>query len=147
MSNSKLKLEESMLIVGLHRIVSEMDKETKRIAKKHHLSMGQFMVLEALDHKGRLTVGQVKEFALSSDGTIPVITGNLEKMGYITKTQDEKDKRKFWLEITEEGRKTVAQMYPENNEMLKKQLSFWSEEDKKTLRHMIGEYNKHILNA
>lgn len=140
MSNERLKPAVSAIVIGLHRIVSEMDRETKRICKRHHLSFGQFMVLEALDHKGELSVGEVKDYALSSDGTIPVITGNLEKMGYITKVQDKKDKRKFMLGITEEGRKIVREVYPENNQMLKSLLDAWSEEEKVTLVHLIGKY-------
>ncbi len=136
----KLEMEESMLVIGLHRIVSKMDKETKRICKRHSLSLGQFMVLEALDHKGSLTVGEVKDYALSSDGTIPVITGNLEKMGYITKLQDEKDKRRFMLEITPKGREIVRQVYPENNRMLSNLLEIWTKEEKKTLVHLIRKY-------
>lgn len=140
MSEEGLKSVESILIIGLHRIVTEMDKETKRICKSNHISSGQFMVLEALDKKGKMCIGEVKEYALSSDGTIPVITGNLEKMGYITKVQDASDKRKFMLEITEKGIEAVRSIYPKNNQMLRQKMNRWTEEEKRIMAKLIQKY-------
>lgn len=61
---------------------------------EYNLTLGQFAVLEALYHKGDLTVGQVQRAILSSSGTVPVIVGNLEKRGYLARQTDEADRRR-----------------------------------------------------
>ena len=52
---------ELKILIGLHRVSNEIDRRTTRIVKCYGLSMGQFAVLEALFHKGDLTIGQVQE--------------------------------------------------------------------------------------
>ena len=73
----ELTATESNLIISLHRIVTDLDRKTKVLCQKQGLTFGQFMVLEALYHKGPLSVGEVKESILSTDGTIPVIVANM----------------------------------------------------------------------
>jgi MarR family 2-MHQ and catechol resistance regulon transcriptional repressor len=140
----RLTREDSAIVIGLHRMVNDMDRRTKQICKRYELTLGQFAVLEALNSKGDLTVGQVKDLVLSTDGTIPVITGNLEKLGYITRTQDAKDKRRFILSLTDQGREIITQVYPENNKMLAEMLSVLNKEEKKQIIKMIAKYRKHM---
>lgn len=45
----------------------------------------------------------MKEVILSNDGTIPVIVANMEKAGLLVRKQDEKDRRKSILSLTEKG--------------------------------------------
>ena len=52
---------ELKILIGLHRVSNEIDRRTTRIVKCYGLSMGQFAVLEALFHKGDLTIGHVQE--------------------------------------------------------------------------------------
>ncbi|MCC6093945.1 MAG: MarR family transcriptional regulator [Eubacterium sp.] len=140
----ELTSQDSLIVIGLHRIVNDMDRRTKQICKRYDLTLGQFAVLEALKSKGPLTVGEVKDLVLSTDGTIPVITGNLEKMGYIIRTQDETDKRRFILALTDQGRRMINQVYPENSEMLAGLLSVLSREEKKQLGLVIRKYKKNL---
>ena len=76
MSKPELKI-----LIGMHRTANAIDRKTAQIAGAYGLTLGQFSVLEALYHKGDLTVGQVQEAILSTSGTIPVIVGKLEKEG------------------------------------------------------------------
>lgn len=139
----KLKSEDSSIVIGLHRMVSDIDRETRQICSGFGLTLGQFAVLEALRTKGPLTVGQVKALVLSSDGTIPVIAGNLEKQGYIVREQDSCDRRKYILSLTDRGRELIDRVCPENNRRLTELLSPLSAEDKKELRSAIGKYRAH----
>lgn len=139
----QLKAEDSAIVIGLHRIVSDMDRETRQVCSQFGLTLGQFAVLEALRTKGPLTVGQVKALVLSSDGTIPVIAGNLEKRGYILRDQDDRDRRKYILSLTDQGRTLIDRVVPVNNRRLTELLSSLSEEDKNGMRQSIGKYRAH----
>lgn len=139
-----LSREDSVIVIALHRIVAEMDRQTRLICKKYDLTLGQFSVLEALHSKGELSIGELKNLVLSTDGTIPVVIGNLEKMGFVIKNQDKADKRKFMVRLTEAGEELICKVYPENVEMITKKLSVLSAEDKTLSVELLKKYRAHI---
>ena len=136
------EMKDSYILIGTHRIVKDLDRETTRIALSYGLTFPQFMVLEALLHKDRMTVGEVKDTILSSNGTIPVIIGNLEKMGMVRRVKDASDQRKSLVELTEKGRKLIEQVCPENEKMYKERFGVWTEEEKKELIGLLSEYHE-----
>lgn len=133
----KYTKDDSRIVIGMHRLVNEMDSATRIICKKYGITLGQFAVLEALNSKGELTVGQIKELVLSSDGTIPVVIGNLENRGYVMKHQDDADKRKFFVNLTAEGERMIQTLYPENEKALVEITGRLSKEDKAMLVDLI----------
>lgn len=133
---------ELKILIGLHRTANAIDRKTARIAAAYGLTLGQFAVLEALYHKGDLTVGQVQAAILSTSGTIPLIVNKLEQRGYLTRCQDEKDRRCWVLHLTEAGRKLIAEVYPQNEEMILRQMDCWTEEEKATLVSLLKRYGE-----
>ena len=136
----ELTATESNLIINLHRIVTDLDRKTKVLCQKQGLTFGQFMVLEALYHKGPLSVGEVKESILSTDGTIPVIVANMEKAGLLARKQDEKDRRKSILSLTKKGRDIIREVYPDNAEMIHTAFSVWNDRKKGDLKRLLAAY-------
>ncbi|MGI6002603.1 MAG: MarR family winged helix-turn-helix transcriptional regulator [Lachnospiraceae bacterium] len=133
-------IEDNYILIRMHRIIGRIDRQTAHIAAKYDLTLSQFGVLEALYHAGDLTVGEVKEKILSSDGTIPVVVKNLEKRGLLFRKQDPADKRKSILSLTEQGRDLIAEAYPENEQMIRKQMSAWTPEEKKQLTALLKKF-------
>ena len=106
------------ILIALHRVINAVDSKTIKLVKSYGLSLGQFAVLEALYHKGEMTVGQVQKKILSSTGTMPVIIKNLEKRQFISHKEDENDKRKRLLYITDKGRDIISKVFPKNKEII-----------------------------
>ncbi|MDY5049969.1 MAG: MarR family transcriptional regulator [Candidatus Mucispirillum faecigallinarum] len=106
------------ILIALHRVVNAVDSKTIKLVKSYGLSLGQFAVLEVLYHKGEMTVGQVQKKILSTTGTMPVIIKNLEKRKLISHKEDENDKRKRLLYITDKGRDIISQVFPKNKEII-----------------------------
>ncbi len=134
---------ELKILIGLHRICNEADRRTSQLAAGYGLSLGQFAVLEALYHKGDLSVGEVQRKILSSSGTMPVIVRNLEKRGLLTKSPDGEDRRRNILHITEEGRKLIAEIFPLNKELILESLSPLSREEKDALLKLLKKLKRH----
>lgn len=132
--------EDNYILIGMHRMISQIDRNTAHIAAEYDLTLSQFGVLEALYHIGDLTVGEVKEKILSSDGTIPVVVKNLEKRGLLYRKQDPNDKRKSILSLTEQGRKVISEAYPVNEKMIRDQLSVWNGEEKRQLIALLRKF-------
>lgn len=125
--------QELKIIIGLHRAVNDIDRQSAKICAAYDLTMGQFAVLEALYHKGDLTVGQVQEKILSSSGTIPLIVNNLQKRGLLVRLPDLMDKRRCILHITANGKALMAEVYPKNEAKIIEWANLWSPEEKEQL--------------
>lgn len=131
---------ELSVLIGLHRAANAIDRETARVASAHGLTLGQFAVLEALYHKGDMTVGQVQRKILSSSGTIPLIVNNLEKRGYLTRRPDDADRRRCILHITDKGRSLIAVVFPENERVIVAAMECWTDEEKRQLSTLLKKF-------
>lgn len=131
---------ELKILIGLHRAVNYIDRQSTRIFTEYGLTMGQFAVLEALCHKGDATVGQIQERILSSGGTMPLIINNLEKRGYLSRLVDHKDKRRCILSITPQGQELIEQVYPKNEAKIVELMAGWTEEEKEQLAVILKKF-------
>ena len=131
---------DSYLLIGTHRIVKDLDRETAKICAAYGLTFPQFMVLEALLHKNRMAVGEIKGTILSSNGTIPVIINNLEKSEMVRRVTDPTDHRKSLVELTDKGRNLIEKIRPENDRMYQERFSVWTSDEKKELVRLIALY-------
>ncbi len=134
-------MEDWYILACTHRIVKELDWETIRISKAHGLTFPQFMVLEALLRKDCMSVGEIKDSILSTNGTIPVIINNLQKMGMVQRVADPADHRKSLVRLTDKGRGLIEQVCPENEKMYKEKFSVWTKEEKKTFTRLLEKFH------
>lgn len=137
-------LEDSYILISTHRIVKDLDRQTTTISGRYGLTFQQFMVLEALLHKEVMTVGEIKDTILSSNGTIPVIINNLAKQELVQRDKDPEDHRKSVVRLTEKGRKLIEKVYPENEKMYTEKFDVWSAEEKKELIRLLSKYHKRL---
>lgn len=133
--NNELKI-----FIGMSRALNKINRATNKVYLKYGLTSGQFAVLEALYHKGDLTIGDVQDKILSTSGTIPVIVKNLEKEGYLKKSNDENDKRRFMLHITEKGRELMDIVYPENEAIIISMMSIWNQEEQEQILNYMKRF-------
>ncbi len=131
---------ELKILIGLHRAINDIDRQSTKIFSDYQLTLGQFAVLEALYHKGDMTVGQVQEKILSSSGTMPLIINNLEKRGYLIRKTDTMDKRRCILHITAVGQELIGQVYPRNEARIIESMSCWTDEEKAQLANLLKKF-------
>lgn len=86
------------------------------------LTVTQFEVLEALSAHGPLSVGDVSEVIFGTPGNVPVVIGNLERNGMVTRRKSEADGRVSIVELTQEGRACIEGVYPKVVESLERDL-------------------------
>ncbi len=128
-----MKKLELKIFIGMSRTLNKINRATNKIYSKYGLTSGQFAVLEALYHKGDLSIGEVQEKVLTTSGTIPVIVRNLEKEGLLEKTNDQNDKRRFILHITKKGRDLMDLVYPENEATIISMLNVLNKEEQEQI--------------
>ena len=138
-----MNTKKSMAVyISMSRVINTLRRENNKLILKHNLTLGQFAVMEALYSKGRLSTGEVMEKILSTSGNIPVIVKNLEKDGFITRKQDEADKRRFILDLTDKGKYLMDEIVPENLKFMDELISLWDDEDKKELIILMNKFRR-----
>ncbi|KXA10363.1 MarR family winged helix-turn-helix transcriptional regulator [Finegoldia magna] len=138
-----MNTKKSMAVyISMSRVINTLRRENNKLILKHNLTLGQFAVMEALYSKGRLSTGEVMEKILSTSGNIPVIVKNLEKDGFITRKQDESDKRRFILDLTDKGKDLMDEIVPENLKFMDELISLWDDEDKEELIILMNKFRR-----
>lgn len=138
-----MNTKKSMAVyISMSRVINTLRRENNKLILKHNLTLGQFAVMEALYSKGRLSTGEVMEKILSTSGNVPVIVKNLEKDGFITRKQDESDKRRFILDLTDKGKNLMDEIVPENLKFMDELISLWDDEDKEELIILMNKFRR-----
>lgn len=138
-----MNTKKSMAVyISMSRVINTLRRENNKLILKHDITLGQFAVMEALYSKGRLSTGEVMEKILSTSGNIPVIVKNLEKDGFITRKQDEADKRRFILDLTDKGKDLMDEIVPENLKFMDELISLWDDDEKEELIILMNKFRR-----
>lgn len=133
------------LMVVLGRLNKAIDCELAPDIAANGLTPTQFGVLEALYHKGPLTINEIIEKTLSSSGNMGVVINNLEKCGFVTKKVSESDKRSRKVELTDKGREVIAGYFPRHVKTLNRIFSGLAIDEKDELRELMKKLGKSIV--
>lgn len=130
------------ILIGLSKTTKTIHRRSETIFKEYGLTISQFAVLEALYHKGDMTVNEIIEAVLSTGGNITVVINNLEKEGLVERRVNPNDKRSSLISVTQAGKGKVEAIFPPHVEDLKDFLSVYSEEEKSTLLALLKKLRK-----
>lgn len=137
MKNKKYYGEENDLnlkvVIGLSRANQAIQKRSAVTFKEGGLTTAQFAVLEALYHKGTLTIQEIINSILSTGGNMTVVINNLEKEKLIERHINPEDKRSSLIEITDKGKRIIEEIFPNHLQGLKEEFQVLTKEEKQTL--------------
>lgn len=133
MSYGQLNNLNLKVLVRLSRTTAEIHKRSSNIFGKGGLTTSQFAVLEALYHKGDLTINEIIESILSTSGNMTVVINNLEKDGMVERHINPNDKRSSLISITEKGKIKIEEIFPIHLKDLEANLQALSDEEKQIL--------------
>lgn len=125
------------IMILLSRVTHRIQRDVAALCTKHHITQTQFAVLEVLDAKGPLLVGDIQRLILSTPGNISYVINNLCKKGLTQNSTDPKDRRCTLVSLTDDGRKQIQTLRPLHDAILEKHLSPLSHEEKRTLTRML----------
>ena len=97
------------------------------------LCLSDFMALEALLHKGPLTISQIQAKVLLASGSMTAAMDRLEARGLVLRTTTTKDRRARLLELTPQGRSLIEGAYREHAGYLEEALSVLEDKEKRQL--------------
>ena len=108
------------------------------------LSLTDFMLLEALLHKGPLTITQIQASALLATGSMTAAVDRLEVRDLIVRTFSAQDRRARVLQLTAEGRTVTESAYAQHSGRLKQWMSVLSAKERAGTFKNLRKLQKHL---
>lgn len=103
------------------------------------LCLSDFMVLEALLHKGPLTISEIQAKVLLASGSMTAAVDRVESRGLAVRKTTPTDRRARLLELTPEGRRLIRAAFLEHARHLEEFMSILSPREK---QQMYGSLKK-----
>ena len=98
-----------------HMAIEQVDRES---IGHTGLSVTDFMILEALLHKGPLPINTIGEKILLTSGSMTAAANRLVGRGLIERVQDPVDGRRFYLHLTNKGLQLISSAFQRHRETL-----------------------------
>ena len=129
-------------ITILYRATSALTEIIKQDVKQHNLNVTEFGALEALYHKGTLSVQQIIDKVLIANSSMSYVLSRLSEKGFVNKTYNKKDRRSYLVNITPKGRKLMDEIYPKHIKTLRDTLDILTETEEQTLQDLLKKVGK-----
>ena len=101
------------------------------------LTSSQFGVLEALHSLGPLCQKDISQKILKSGGNITMVIDNLEKRQLVKRVRDLQDRRKFIIELTDEGKALIEKVFPVHAQIAEELFAVLSMDELEELGQML----------
>ncbi len=111
------------LIIAMARSYNQLFSTLERHFQEMGLNGSEFGVLECLYHKGEQPVQKVAEKILVTSGTITYVIDKLQKKGLVVRKRCDKDKRIYYVHLTDEGYSLMCQLFPKHEAYLEELFS------------------------
>jgi MarR family 2-MHQ and catechol resistance regulon transcriptional repressor len=108
------------LVIATARLYNSMFSRIEKNVQSFGLSMSEFGVLEMLYHKGEQPIQKIADKILVTSGTITYVINQLQKRELVYRKNCKKDKRVFYVCLTEKGENLITEVFPKHKEYLNK---------------------------
>lgn len=107
------------------------------------LNLTDFMILEALLHKGPMPVNTIAGKVLLTSGSMTVAINRLTEKGLVERRQDETDRRCFQVHLTPEGRELIETAYARHERNLEEMVEVLNEAEREELVRLLKKLGRH----
>jgi len=119
-----------LVLVRCHRTLSQI---AERSIEEAGLGLTDFAALEALLHKGPLTITEIQGKVLLASGSMTAAVDRLEKKGLIRRGPAQSDRRAKVLHLTLEGRRVVEAAFRRHAAELESAMAILNSSEKRHL--------------
>jgi MarR family transcriptional regulator, 2-MHQ and catechol-resistance regulon repressor len=126
-------LDAPKLLIVLARCYRALATAVERSISSLGLCLSDFMVLEALLHKGPLRISEIQAKVLLASGSMTAAVDRVESMGLAVRKTTAEDRRARVLELTVGGRRLIQKAFAEHAQHLERAMSVLTDEEKRAL--------------
>ncbi len=87
------------------------------------IGLSDFMILEALLHKGAMSMSQIGDKVLLANPSMTAAVDRLEKLGYVSRCSGAADKRVRTVDLTKDGRRVIQRIFAQHEQDLEVVMS------------------------
>lgn len=112
------------------------------------VTLPQFDVMAELEHAGeRLTMSQLSQELMVSNGNVTGVVDRLEKKGFVTRLRPSFDGRVLFIELTKEGRKEFKRIAKQHDRWQTEFFSSLSTEEMDELERLVLKIRHSVLQS
>ena len=123
-----------LVLSRCHRALSQI---AERSIVETGMCLTDFAALEALLHKGPLTIGEIQAKVPLALGSMTAAVDRLEKKGLILRTPSADDRRAKVLKLTPEGRRIVERAFSRHAAELESAMAVLNQSEKRQLHGLL----------
>ncbi len=131
------------LWIVLARAFEAVRSQADADIRQHGLTPGEFGVLEALYHKGPMSLTELQRKILVTSGGMTYLIDQLEKKGHVTRKSAPTDRRACLASLSSKGGKLIARIFPPHAKKLEQILAGLSRAEQKTVRTLLRQLGQH----
>ncbi|WP_174615549.1 MarR family winged helix-turn-helix transcriptional regulator [Virgibacillus ihumii] len=128
--HENLSLKAFVVLMKASKSVEEMIRQD---IKSYGVSITEFSILEALYHKGRLTVNQICEAVLIKSGSMTYVIKKLEEKGLLNRKACAEDRRVIHVYLTSEGEKLMDDIFPKHQKVIENIFGVIDSDEKQSI--------------
>jgi MarR family transcriptional regulator, 2-MHQ and catechol-resistance regulon repressor len=131
------------LWVVLSRAFDAVQAHAQADIARRGITIMEFGVMEALYHKGPLTLGEVQRKILVTSGGVTYLVDRLAAKGLVERRRCETDRRACYAALTPEGEALIRDIFPKHAAAIDRALAGLDEAEKEqaiTLLRTLGRY-------
>jgi len=129
--------EAPRLWIVLSRCYRAVSQIAERSVAEAGLGLSDFAALEALLHKGPLTITEIQGKVLLASGSMTAAVDRLERKGLVTRRAKPNDRRAKVLELTSEGKRIVEAAFRRHAAELEAAMATLNGTEKHQLRGLL----------
>jgi len=96
------------VLIALRRVIRATDLHSKYLTKTTGLTTPQILLLQTIQNKEQVTIGEIAEEISLSQATVTSILDRLEKKNLVFRERSTQDKRKVHAYLTEDGQNILS---------------------------------------
>jgi MarR family transcriptional regulator, 2-MHQ and catechol-resistance regulon repressor len=130
-------VEAPRLWIVLSRCYRALSQIAERSIGETGLCLSDFAALEALLHKGPLTISEIQAKVLLASGSMTAAVDRLEAKGLLVRRNTPNDRRAKVLELTTEGKRVVEKAFRMHARELEAAMAILNQEEKRRLYELL----------
>ncbi|MEN1968083.1 MarR family transcriptional regulator [Lentibacillus sp. N15] len=132
--------------VVLMKASKSIEERIKQDIKRYGVSTTEFTILEALYHKGKLTVQQICDAVLINSGSMTYVIDKLQKRGLLERSASEHDRRVVHVHITDEGKQLMDDIFPKHQAVIEEIFTDIEPDEKQKLIDLLKTVGRKASN-
>jgi MarR family 2-MHQ and catechol resistance regulon transcriptional repressor len=140
--SEKTRIDAPGLWIVLLRSYLALKRIAERSISATGLGFTDFAALEALLHKGPLTIGEIQSKVPLALGSMTAVVDRLERRGLILRTPSPSDRRARVLKLSPKGRAAVQDAFSRHAADLESAMAVLTNREKRQLRAVLKKVGR-----